>query len=67
MESIYLFREKRTSNILQKLVQSYNNSFHRSIGTAASKVTKDNLEKIHDYQYGDLNSLDNFIEFVFKV
>ena len=59
--------KKQYSNILQKLVQSYNNSFHRSIGTAPSKVTKDNQEKIHDYQYGDLNSLDNFIEFEFKV
>ena len=59
--------KKHYSNILQKLVDSYNNSFHRSIGIAPSKVTKDNQEKIHDYQYGDLNSLDNFIEFEFKV
>ena len=59
--------KKHYSNILQKLVDSYNNSFHRSIGIAPSKVTKDNQEKIHDYQYGDLNSLDNFIEFEFKI
>ena len=59
--------KKHYSNILQKLVDSYNNSIHRSIGIAPSKVTKENQEKIHDYQYGDLNSLDNFIEFEFKV
>ena len=59
--------KKQYSNILQKLVQSYNNSFHRSIGTAPSKVTKANEQSVHNYQYGDLNSLDNFIEFEYKV
>ena len=61
----YLGR-KQYSNILQKLVQSYNNSFHRSKGTAPSKVTKINQEEVHNYQYGDINSHDNFIEFQYK-
>jgi hypothetical protein len=70
VESVYYILylgKKQYSNVLQKLVQSYNNSFHRSIGTSPSKVTKANQEQIHNYQYGDLNSLDNFIEFKFKV
>ena len=62
----YLGR-KQYSNILQKLVQSYNNSFHRSIGTAPSKVTNANQEEIHNFQYGDPESHDNFIEFKFKI
>ena len=62
----YLGR-KQYSNILQKLVQSYNNSFHRSIGTAPSKVTKANQEENHNFQYGDPESHDNFIEFKFKI
>ena len=53
--------KKQYSNILKKLVDSYNNSFHRSIGTSPSKVTKANEAEIHNYQYCDLNSLDNLL------
>ena len=59
--------KKQYSNILQKLVQSYNNSFHRSINTAPSQVNKDNEKKVHNFQYGDPESYDNFIEFKFKI
>ena len=62
----YLGR-KQYSNILQKLVQSYNNSFHRSINTSPSKVNEANQEEIHNFQYGDHESYDNFIEFKFKI
>ena len=58
----YLGR-KQYSNILQKLVEPC----HRSVGTAPSKVTKANQEEIHNFQYGDPESHDNFIEFKFKI
>jgi hypothetical protein len=40
---------------------------HFIVHTASSKVTKANEEEIHNYQYGDLYSLDNFIEFEYKI
>ena len=57
---------KQYSNILQKFVQSYNNLFHRSIGTAPSKVTKAYQEEVHNFQFEYPESHDNFNEFKFK-
>ena len=66
MEVIYFLGRKQYSNILQKLFESYINSFHRSIGTSPSKVTKANQEEIHNFQYGDPESHDNFIDLNLK-
>ena len=49
------------------MVDSHNNSFHRSIGITPSKVTKANEAEIHNYQYGYLHSLDNLIIFEYKI
>jgi len=37
--------------ILDNLVNSYNNTIHRSIGLAPNKVTKQNEKKVWDFQY----------------
>ena len=56
-EKIYrYFTYRNTYNyisIINKLMHSYNNSFHRSIKTTPSKVTKQNETKIHALLYGD--------------
>jgi hypothetical protein len=59
-EKIYrFFTFKNTNNyisILDDLVLSYNNSFHRSIQTSPNKVNKKNEKKIHRLLYGTMNS-----------
>jgi hypothetical protein len=59
-EKIYrFFTFKNTYNyisILDDLVLSYNNSFHRSIQTSPNKVNKKNEKKIHRLLYGTMNS-----------
>ena len=42
-------------DVLPKLVKSYNNRFHRSIGMPPNEVNKKNEKKVWEYQYGDLN------------
>ncbi|KAI0234449.1 hypothetical protein LSAT2_015279, partial [Lamellibrachia satsuma] len=42
----------RYINILQDLVHSYNNSYHRSIGMAPSQVSYRNQEKVWQRLYG---------------
>ena len=59
--------KKKYSDVLQKLVYAYNHSIHRSIGIAPVNVTKKNQDEIHNYQFGDIESPDNFIVFKFKI
>ena len=57
------FTYKNTYNyisILTDLTKSYNNSFHRSIKTCPSKVTKSNEKKIHKILYGDSQNNSKF-------
>ena len=54
-EKIYKHFTATTSlnylNVLPKLVNSYNNKIHRSIGTSPNKVNKNNEKKIWNFQY----------------
>lgn len=60
-------KQTKYIDILQKIVNNYNNSYHSSIGTTPSKVNKDNEKDIYNKLYGDSESLENYIEFDFKV
>lgn len=51
-------------NILQQLVTSYNNSYHRSIKAIPAKVNKSNEKEILTKLYGDQ---DTRIKFKFKI
>jgi len=43
-------------DVVQEIVKSYNNSFHRSIGIAPAQVKKQNQNKIWTKLYGDGNT-----------
>jgi len=65
---VFTYRKQtKYIDILQKIVKNYNNSYHTSIGTTPAKVNKDNEKEIYKRLYGDSESLDNYIEFDFKV
>jgi len=55
-------------DILPDILESYNNSYHRSIKTTPNLVTEKNKEEIFKNLYGDINtfSFDNYIKFKFK-
>ena len=55
-------------NILSDILESYNNSYHRSIKTTPKLVNKTNEKEIFKILYGDLNtfSYENYIKFKFK-
>ena len=59
-EKIYrYFTSKNTNNyisVLNHLVKSYNNSFHRSIKTAPAKVNKTNEKKIYRILFKDVTT-----------
>ena len=40
-------------DVLQKLVETYNNSYHRSIGMAPSQVSDQNARNVFTHMYGD--------------
>ena len=44
--------KKRWVDILEKITQNYNNTFHNSIGMPPSHVTLANTEKIRNKLYG---------------
>lgn len=72
MEKIYrIFTYNKNSkyiNVLNDVLESYNNSYHRSIKTTPNSVTEKDEKKIFENLYGSLNtfSLDNYIQFKFK-
>lgn len=55
-------------NILSDILESYNNSYHRSIKTTSNLVNKTNEKEIFKILYGDMNtfSYENYIKFKFK-
>ena len=55
---------KNFTNFLQKIIENYNNSFHRAIKTAPNLVTNKNEAKIRNILYADL---DEQINLKFKV
>ena len=59
----------RYIEVLPDLVYSYNNTYHRTIKTSPSQVTKKNEDKIWEIMYGHRKDmpLENSIEFKFKV
>ena len=59
----------RYIEVLPDLVYSYNNTYHPTIKTSPSKVTKKNEDKIWEIMYGHRRDmpLENSIEFKFKV
>jgi hypothetical protein len=59
----------RYLDILQKLVQSYNNSFHRSIKTSPSQVNKKNERHVWKILYGHDQKvpIDQNLKFKFKL
>lgn len=59
--------EEKYIHILQKIMQNYNNSYHRSIGMAPNDVNKTNERQVYLFQYSDIESLDNYIEFKYKI
>ena len=40
-------------DVLQKLVETYNNSYHRSIGMAPSQVSEQNAKNVFTHMYGN--------------
>ena len=66
-EKIYrYFTYKNTYNylsILDNVVDSYNNSFHRSIQTTPINVTKTNEKKIHKILYGEPKKIVHAFKF----
>ena len=42
---------------LQKMVATYNNSYHRSIGMAPSRVSQQNVKSVFTHMYGDPTKL----------
>lgn len=69
MYRIFTFKKnQKYVNVLDKIMLSYNNSYHRSIKTTPNSVNLKNEKKIFDNLYGDLNtfSLSNYIKFRFK-
>jgi len=66
---IFTFNKNtKYSKILPEILDSYNNSYHRSIKTTPNSVNEKNKDKIFQTLYGDLNtfSFDNYIRFKFK-
>ena len=45
--------KKRWIDVLEKITQNYNNTFHSSIGMPPSHVNLSNANKIKDKLYGD--------------
>ena len=43
----------RYIDVLPKLVDTYNNTYHRSIGMAPSQVSEQNAKNVFTYMYGD--------------
>ena len=57
---------------LQNLVATYNNSYHRSIGMAPSRVSEQNVKSVFTHMYGDPSSVfkkdkGKHINYKFKV
>lgn len=44
------------TNVLPQLLSQYNRSYHRSIGTAPSKVSEKNLPQVWESLYGSLKT-----------
>lgn len=66
MFRVFTFRKnKKYIDILDKLVESYNNSYHRSIKTTPNSVFEKDTGKISKILYGDSDtfSWDNYIQF----
>jgi hypothetical protein len=59
-------KTKTYINVLDKLVYSYNHSFHSAIQCAPYEVNKSNIEKIKKRLYGDENK-NELVEFAFKI
>lgn len=61
-------KNTKYSNILNDILESYNNTFHRSIKTSPNLVNKKNEKKIFNTLYGDMNTFnyDNYIKFKFR-
>lgn len=61
-------KNTKYSALLPDIIDSYNNSYHRSIKTTPNSVTKKNEDAVFKTLYGDLNtfSYDNYIKFKFK-
>ena len=51
----YKNKTKKWIDILQQVVDNYNNTPHRTIGMAPSSVTFENSEKIYKKVFGDVN------------
>ena len=48
-------RTHRFIDVLEKLVDSYNNSYHRSIGMAPAQVSEDNILQVYNTLYANKN------------
>ena len=57
----------RYLDVLQNLVDAYNNRIHRSIGIAPNKITSKNEQKVWDYQYKSYLRKYRSAKFKFKV
>jgi len=48
---------RRYLNVLDDLIESYNNTYHRSIGMAPSQVSAENEQTVRDRLYGNTESV----------
>ena len=54
-KSLYKNKTKKWIDVLQQVVDNYNNTPHRTIGMAPSKVTFQNSEEVYKKVFGDIN------------
>lgn len=54
-------------DVLQKFVEAYNNSVHRSIGIAPNRVTTQNEEEVWNYQYKNYFKRYKTVKYSFEV
>jgi len=68
MYKVFSFRKNNIYiDILQDLISSYNNSYHRSIKTSPNSVTKNNEKQIFDIQYKNIFSTEKAVKIAYPV
>lgn len=64
----FTFRKNKIYiDILDDIIESYNNTYHRSIKTTPNSVNKKNEKNIFDLQYKNIFSLNKVIKIKFKL
>ena len=61
-------KEKNYINVLDKVINNYNNSYHGSIKMKPSEVNKKNEKKVYENLYGNNEDIiNNFIHYSFNI